>query len=248
MSAFISDYFKDHPAEIQVDSTGLVEYSYKPTDVLIESLKFKFLSLPIEQRVKARLQDTQWLRYPEDVDEAARGLAMPSFENLDLVSEHKADRINYRYDTLVLTYAVSVDDCETENSRDFHVVKFWWDGHTYHWMFKVYVNYYRNSLSELDDLGINYTRASQYGVGFNLDDALENFVYLDEYFYLKGSDCERIWERLGFQSPSVEGEDNRGRGLFAITVKEHFQTHQREIVKLKRYYYPDDPRLEKNWK
>ena len=243
MSAFIFDYFKDHPAEIQVDSTGLVEYSYKPTDVLIESLKFKFLSLPIEQRVKAGLQDTQWLRYPEDVDEAARGLAMPSFENLDLMSEHKADRINYRYDTLVLTYELPIDD---DRSCDFHATKLWKSEKGWEWTTKAYFwNYalWEDSVTELlSGFGIqNFEIATQFGIGVEINGD-DDSPFEDIYFYLRGDDCATIWERLGFQRRGVRFEDNRGKGLFAVTVKD-----QKELVKLKRYYYPDDVRLEKPW-
>ena len=241
----IPSFFDSHPAEIQVDSTELIEYSYKPSEVIIESLRYKFLSMPIEERAKAGLQDSQWLRYQDDVDEIARGLAMPSFEHLDLVSEHKADGINYLYDTLVLTYALPIDDLRTGRSMDFHAVKFWWEGDALKWTTKVYMTYEDDSLCELKSLGVDFEYANNFGIGYRFDDEEESVTFVDEYFYLKGSDCASIWNRLGFERPSVPREDNGGRGLFAITVKK--SGGKRTIVKLKRYYYPDDPRLEKAW-
>lgn len=249
MTAFISEFLQNNPAEIQVDSTGLVEYSYKPTEAIIESLRYAFTSIPIEDRVRANFQDLQWCRRAEDVDEAARSLALPSFDHLDLVSEHKADGVNYQHDTLVLTYALPVNDFGLHQTQDFYATKFWWDGKTLNWVNKVYMTYTGNSLSELSNLGIDYEYAFEYGCGANQPICWESpdVWVIDEYFYLRGKDCETIWERLGFERQRLDIEDNSNRGLFAITVRETAE-NERELIKLKRYYYPNDPRLEKDWR
>lgn len=232
------------PAEIQVDSTGLIEYSYKPSNVLKDSIACEFNAIPLDDRIKARFHQLQWLRHEDDVDTIAQALCRVSTKHLDLVSLHKADGINYRYDTLVLTYELPIDD---DRSCDFHAVKLWESERGWEWTTKAYFwNYalWEDSVTELlSGFGIqNFEIATQYGIGVEINGD-DDSPFEDIYFYLRGDDCATIWERLGFQRRGVRFEDNRGRGLFAVTVKD-----QKELVKLKRYYYSDDVRLEKPWR
>lgn len=232
------------PAEIQVDSTGLIEYSYKPSNVLKESIACEFNKIPWEERYKARFHQLQWLRHEDDVDTIAQVLCCVSTEYLDLVSLHKADGINYCYDTLVLTYELPIDD---DRSCDFHATKLWKSEKGWEWTTKAYFwNYalWEDSVTELlSGFGIqNFEIATQFGIGVEINGD-DDSPFEDIYFYLRGDDCVSIWERLGFQRHGVRSEDNRGKGLFAVTVKD-----QKELVKLKRYYYPDDVRLEKPWR
>lgn len=232
------------PAEIQVDSTGLIEYSYKPSNVLKETIDYEFREIPFEERYKARFHQLQWLRHEDDVDKIAQALCRVSTKHLDLVSLHKADGLNYRYDTLVLTYELPIDD---DRSCDFHATKLWKSEKGWEWTTKAYFwNYalWEDSVTELlSGFGIqNFEIATQYGIGVEINGD-DDSPFEDIYFYLRGNDCVSIWERLGFQRRGVRSEDNRGRGLFAVTVKD-----QKELVKLKRYYYPDDVRLEKPWR
>lgn len=232
------------PAEIQVDSTGLIEYSYKPSNVLKDSIECEFNKIPWDERIKARFHQLQWLRHEDDVDTIAQALCRVSTKHLDLVSLHKADGINYRYDTLVLTYDLPIDD---DRSCDFHATKLWKSEHGWEWTTKAYFwNYalWEDSVTELlSGFGIqNFEIATQFGIGVEINGD-DDSPFEDIYFYLRGDDCAAIWERLGFQRRGVRFEDNRGKGLFAVTVKD-----QKELIKLKRYYYPDDVRLEKPWR
>ena len=232
------------PAEIQVDSTGLIEYSYKPSNVLKESIDYELNGIPWDDRIKARFHQLQWLRRESDLDKIARVFCRVSTKHLDLVSLHKADGINYRYDTLVLTYELPIDD---DRSCDFHAIKLWESENGWEWTTKAYFwNYalWEDSVTELlSGFGIqNFEIATQFGIGMEINPDYDS-PFEDIYFYLLGDDCVSIWERLGFQRRGVRSEDNRGKGLFAVTVKD-----QKELVKLKRYYYPDDVRLEKPWR
>lgn len=223
------------PAEIQVDSTGIIENSYKLTDRIADAIRQTFYSIPISERKRMGLANPQRILRAEDRDHVAISHAMPSLENVDLVSYHPKDNINYPFNTLVLVYNLPIDD---SRSMDYHAIGYWQEDGIWKHRTKVYV-----ALSEKErEILTNshpffktdsYTIAPEYGVG------MTKFDYMDIYFTTRGS--VNVWKELGYQAPRFNF-DNLGRALWAVTL------YKDEVVKLKRYYYPDDPRFEKPYR
>lgn len=223
------------PAEIQVDSTGIIEKSYKLTDRIADTIRQTFYSIPISERKRMGLANNQRLLKEADRDPVAISHAVPSLENVDLVSYHPKDGINYSHNTLVLVYNLPIND---NRSMDYHAVGYWQEDSIWKHRYKMYT-----ILTEKDrDSLINshpffetncYEIAPEYGVG------TAEFDYTDIYFTTSGN--VNVWKELGYQTPSYNF-NNSGRALWAVTL------YKDEIVKLKRYYYPDDPRFEKPYR
>ena len=200
--------------EIQLDTDGQIENSYRVT-----SKK----GLLLVNKVLSKLPNCNLFK---------------DLSKIELISEHKADSVSYKQDAVVLVFntlpKVSID----VPLLDYYGVKVFLNSGEV--LYKYYREYSFNTIlgKIFNDCSFDYKTATEFGIGFYGDD-MSVSSFLDFYIYTKH--VSPLYDWFGFNQPDLSKKFlNVNTALFGLT----YDTGYKKIVKIKRYIYPNDLRLE----
>ena len=156
---------------------------------------------------------------------------------IELVSYHLSDNLSYKTNSIVIIYNQLPDGIDNSNLRDYYGVKV--DFENSKVQYKYYKNYSQSDKSFLLNLlkPFQIQIGDEFGIGF-YGDKFEDSNFYDYYFYSK--EIEEIYKLFDFKEPEESKKyHNINLALFGLTLDKNLKP-----VKLKRYIYPNDIRLE----
>lgn len=196
--------------EVQVDTDGTVENSYRVTSN-------KGLHL-LNKGIKA----------------VPNCLLFNDLSKIELISEHKADNVTYNEDAVVLVFNENPNRDFDVPLRDYYAVKIFLDSGQI--LYKYYREYCFNTIlgKIFNDFHFDYKIANEFGIGFYGED-MSVSPFLDFYIYTKH--VSQVYDWFGFNQPDLSKKFlNVNTGLFGLT----YDTDCKKVVKIKRYLYPND--------
>lgn len=201
--------------EIQLDNDGCVENSYRVT-----SKK----GLLLVNKVLSKLPNCNLFN---------------DLSKIELISEHKADSVSYKQDAVVLVFNTLPEKKLDVPLRDYYGVKVFLE--TGKIVYKYYREYAFNTILGKIFYGcdFDYKTATEFGIGFYGDD-MSVSPFLDFYIYTKH--ISRLYDWFNVEQPDLSKHFlDVNTALFGLTVENN---SKKKVVKIKRYLYPNDLRLE----
>ena len=160
-----------------------------------------------------------------------------NLNEIELISFHFSDNLSYKTNSIVIIYNQLPKDIDNSNLRDYYGVKV--DFENSKIQYKYYKNYSQFDKSFLLNLlkPFQIQIGDEFGIGF-YGNKFEKSNFYDYYFYSK--EIKKIYKLFGFTEPKESQKyHNINLALFGITLDKKLKP-----VKLKRYIYPNDIRLE----